>query len=143
MPHNVAVSLLCPHKGTEVYDQIKDRILHHPEEVEYGYWHQTEMWRHDRYSFEELQAARDQLIERHRRECTGPMARLRRKSDRLNAMIRHPELLGDLLEIRKRKKEYQRRVASWMRDGKFDVDSKFSPASAPLEAPRARETVSA
>ncbi|MFG0316569.1 MAG: B12-binding domain-containing radical SAM protein, partial [Planctomycetota bacterium JB042] len=56
LPHNIAVSLLCPHKGTEVYDQIKDRIIHQPEVVEYGYWHQTVMWRHDRFSFEELQA---------------------------------------------------------------------------------------
>jgi radical SAM superfamily enzyme YgiQ (UPF0313 family) len=141
MPHNVAVSLLCPHKGTEVYDQIKDRIIHHPEEVEYGYWHQTEMWRHDRYSFEELQSARDHLIERHRRECTGPLAKLRRKADRFNAMFRHPELVGDLLEIRKRKREYQRRVASWMKDGKFDVERKFSPGA--VVEQRTPETVSA
>ena len=31
MPHNIAVSLLCPHKGTEVYEQIKDLPI--PEQI--------------------------------------------------------------------------------------------------------------
>src|SRR5690606_13389863 len=106
LPHNIAVSLLCPHKGTEVYEQIKDRILHQPEDVEYGYWHQTEMWRHDRYSFEELKAARDQLIEKHRRACTGVASKVQRKWERLAAIVKHPQLVGDLFEIRRRKKQY-------------------------------------
>ncbi len=134
MPHNIAVSLLCPHKGTEVYEQIKDRILHHPEDVEYGYWHQTEMWRHDRYSFEELQAARNQLIEKHRKACTGVLAKIQRKWERLAAIAKHPELIADWFEIRSRRNQYRRRIERWMKDGRFDVERVPVRAAAPATA---------
>ncbi len=125
MPHNIAVSLLCPHKGTEVYDQVKDRIIHQPEDVEYGYWHQTEMWKHDRYSYAELQEARDWLTSQHRKKCMGFMARVQRKWERLVALVRHPELFRDLMEIRARRKAYRKRVASWVgKDGRMTVDAK-------------------
>ena len=130
MPHNIAVSLLVPHKGTEVYEQVKDRLLRRPEDVEYGYWHRTEMWRHDRYTFEELQAARDELIEMHRRECTGLRARVQRKLERLTAVVRHPVLVADWFEIRARKRRYRKRIARWMRDGRFD------PGAVPVEQER-------
>jgi len=123
MPHNVAVSLLCPHKGTEVYDQIKDRIIHHPEDVEYGYWHQTEMWRHDVFTYDELQAERKRLVQVHKSHCTGLKARLWRKLDRARAMIRHPELIGDLFEQRVRKLQYKRRIREWIKDGHMDVEA--------------------
>jgi anaerobic magnesium-protoporphyrin IX monomethyl ester cyclase len=119
MPHNIAVSLLCPHKGTEVYDQIKDRILHHPEEVEYGYWHQTEMWRHDVFSYDQLQAERERLISEHRRLCIGPKAMAKRKWERLKAIVQHPELISDFFEIRRRRKAYQNRVKAWLKDGRY------------------------
>lgn len=123
MPHNVAVSLLCPHKGTEVYQQIKDRIVQHPEDVEYGYWHQTEMWRHDKFSFEQLQAERQRLVDLHKKRCKGIRAKLRRKLDRARAMIRHPELIGDLFEVRLRKFQHQRRIKEWLKDGRPDAET--------------------
>ena len=141
LPHNIAVSLLCPHKGTEVYDQIKDRIIHQPEDVEYGYWHQTEMWRHDRYSFEELQAARDELIEKHRVACTGLKSKVQRKWERLAAMIKHPQLVGDLFEIRSRRKQYRKRIERWMTDGKFDAARVPDAAASPTSTDR--QTVTA
>ncbi|MFG0318451.1 MAG: hypothetical protein ACF8XB_14350, partial [Planctomycetota bacterium JB042] len=125
--------------GTEVYDQIKDRIIHQPEDVEYGYWHQTEMWRHDRYSFEELQAARDQLIDKHREACTGIASKVQRKWERLAAVVKHPQLIGDWFEIRSRKKQYRKRIDRWMKDGRFDHGNIPAPAS----ASRVREAVAA
>lgn len=151
MPHNIAVSLLCPHKGTEVYEQIKDRIVHQPEDVEYGYWHQTEMWRHDRYTFDELQAARDKLIEEHKNHCMGFRAKVQRKWERLVAAVKYPGLLKDLVEIRSRRAQYRKRIQHWMKDGQFDVDQVFGdetriPTSSEqiMKAPiKAKETAKA
>lgn len=137
MPHNIAVSLLCPHKGTEVYEQVKDRIIQHPEDVEYGYWHQTEMWKHDRYTYAQLQEARDWLTSQHRKKCMGFTARLQRKWERLVALVRHPELIRDLMEIRARRKAYRKRVAGWVgKDGRMTVDAKVSKPSTPSTAER-------
>jgi anaerobic magnesium-protoporphyrin IX monomethyl ester cyclase len=107
----ISVSLLAPIPGTEVYEQIKDELLGDVTETEFHYWHHTEMWKHPRFSHEDLVAARQHLIEVHAISRQGWKAWLGRKWERACAVMRHPVLLMDMIEIHRRKKAHQKRIA--------------------------------
>ncbi len=107
----ISVSILAPIPGTEVYEQIKHELLGDVTETEFHYWHHTEMWKHPRFSHDELVAARKRLIERHARARNGWKSWLSRKWERLLAVVQHPVLLADFVDIHRRKRLHQKRIA--------------------------------
>lgn len=108
----VCCSILQPIPGTEVYEQLKPYLTRDVAEMEFHYWHSTESFKHPTFSHEELHQERERLLKAHARATKGIVPKVRRKFERLFAMIRHPELIGDLLEIRQRRKRYLKRVSS-------------------------------
>lgn len=109
-PNAVCVSILQPIPGTEVYEQLKPYLLRDIAEMDFHYWHSTESFKHPNFSHEELHEEREMLLKVHAktRDLKG---RLHRKAERLWALIRHPELISDLFEIRSRRKRYLKRVS--------------------------------
>jgi hypothetical protein len=79
--------------------------------MEFHYWHSTESFKHPNFTHEELHKERDRLLKTHARATKGLGAKLHRKFERLMAMIRHPEIVLDLFEIRSRRKRYLSRVS--------------------------------
>jgi radical SAM superfamily enzyme YgiQ (UPF0313 family) len=124
-PDAVCCSILQPIPGTEVYEQLKPYLTRDVAEMEFHYWHSTESFKHPTFTHEELHQERERLLKAHARATKGLVPRLRRKAERLWAMIRHPELVGDLLEIRQRRRRYLKRVAqsdwAWTYTEKRDV----------------------
>ncbi len=110
-PDAVCCSILQPIPGTEVYEQLKPYLTRDVAEMEFHYWHSTESFKHPSFTHEQLHKAREHLLKAHARATKGLGAKLKRKGERLMAMIRHPELVFDLLEIRARRKRYLKRVA--------------------------------
>ncbi|MCY2961427.1 MAG: radical SAM protein [Planctomycetota bacterium] len=108
----VCCSILQPIPGTEVYEQLKPYLTRDVAEMEFHYWHSTESFKHPNFSHEELHQERERLLKAHARATKGIVPKIRRKFERLFAMIRHPELAGDLIEIRARRKRYLKRVSS-------------------------------
>lgn len=108
----VCCSILQPIPGTEVYEQLKPYLTRDVAEMEFHYWHSTESFKHPTFTHEELHQERERLLKAHARATKGLVPKIRRKFERLFAMIRHPELAGDLLEIRARRKRYLKRVSS-------------------------------
>jgi len=108
----ISVSILAPIPGTEVYEQIKHELVGDVTETEFHYWHHTEMWKHPRFTHDELLAARQRLLEVHARAIRGPAAWFSRKWERLQAVVRHPVLLLDYFDIRRRKRAHLQRIAT-------------------------------
>jgi len=108
----VCCSILQPIPGTEVYEQLKPFLTRDVAEMEFHYWHSTESFKHPNFTHEELHQERERLLKAHAKATKGLIPKLRRKGERLMAMIKHPELIGDLLEIRARRKRYLKRVSA-------------------------------
>lgn len=111
-PNAICVSVLQPIPGTEVFEQLKPHLLMDVADIEFHYWHSTETFKHPHFSHSELHAERDQLLKVHAREMSKFSNKLHRKWERLVAMIKHPVLIGDWLEVRKRRKSFIKRVHS-------------------------------
>jgi len=109
-PDSVCVSVLQPIPGTEVFEELKPRLLKDVAEIEFHYWHSTETFKHPHFTHEELHQERERLIKVHHKAIKPLLPRLRRKLERLVAMIQHPELIGDWFEIRSRRKRHLKRV---------------------------------
>ncbi len=109
----VCCSVLQPIPGTEVYEQLKSegRLIGDVAEMDFHYWHAIENFKHPTFSHEELHAERERLLKAHAVATRGLVPKLRRKFERLFAMLRHPELALDLIEIRRRRARYRKRVA--------------------------------
>jgi hypothetical protein len=110
-PDAVCCAILQPIPGTEVYEQLKPYLTRDVAEMEFHYWHSTESFKHPNFTHEELHKERDRLLKAHAHATKGLWPKLHRKLERLMAVIRHPELLGDLIEIRQRRKRHLKRVA--------------------------------
>jgi len=110
-PDSMWVGLIQPIPGTAFYEQMKPYLKVDISEVEFNYWHAVEAFDHPHWSHAELNEEREQLFAVHRRATQGLVPRLRRKAERLGAMLRHPELVGDWLELRGRRREHWRRMA--------------------------------
>lgn len=110
-PNAVCVSILQPIPGTEVYEQLKPYLLRDIAEMDFHYWHSTESFKHPNFTHEELHVERERMLKVHAktRDLAG---QLHRKAERLWALVRHPELIADLFEIRGRRKRFLKRVAS-------------------------------
>lgn len=111
-PDAVCCSVLQPIPGTEVYEQLKPYLLKDVADIEFHYWHATESFKHPTFSHEELHNEREQLLKIHAESTKGLKPRLKRKFERLVAMIKHPVLIGDWFEVRMRKAKHRRRVAA-------------------------------
>jgi len=109
-PDAVCCAILQPIPGTEVYEQLKPYLIRDVAEMDFHYWHSTESFKHPNFTHAQLHAARESVLKVHAqtRRLAG---RLHRKLERLWALIRHPELIGDLVEIRGRRRRYLKRVA--------------------------------
>jgi radical SAM superfamily enzyme YgiQ (UPF0313 family) len=111
-PDAVCLSLLQPIPGTEVYEQLKPYLLRDVAEMEFHYWHATESYKHPHFTHAELQSEREKLLQMHAVEMRKWKNRLSRKFERLFAMIRHPELIADWFEVRRRCRTHLKRVKS-------------------------------
>ena len=127
-PDSVCLSLLQPIPGTEVYEQLKPLLIQEVSEIEFHYWHATESYKHPIWTHAELQAEREKLLKAHADATITLKARLLRKFERLSAMVRHPELIGDWFEVRRRRKQYQARVKSGEWKDVFDRDARDARA---------------
>ncbi|MDE0892229.1 MAG: radical SAM protein [Planctomycetota bacterium] len=111
-PDAVCCSILQPIPGTEVYEQLKPYLTKDVAEMDFHYWHSTESFKHPNFTHEELHEQREKIIHRHALATKGLWPKLHRKMERLWAMITHPELIGDLFEIKARRRRYLARVKS-------------------------------
>jgi radical SAM superfamily enzyme YgiQ (UPF0313 family) len=111
-PDAVCCSILQPIPGTEVYEQLKPYLTKDVAEMDFHYWHSTESFKHPNFTHEELHEQRDKLILSHVKATKGLIPKLHRRLERLWAMITHPELIGDLFEIRSRRRSYLKRLKS-------------------------------
>ena len=109
-PDAICVSILQPIPGTEIYGQLKDRLTRDVAEIEFHYWHGTETFVHPAFTFRELRSERERLIKLHAQVTRALSSRLTRKWERARAMLRHPELVRDWFEIRRRRSIYRKRV---------------------------------
>jgi len=107
----ISVSILVPIPGTEVYEQIKHELVGDVTETEFHFWHHTEMWKHPRFSHDELIAERDRLLKVHARAIGGWKHRLGKKWERLCMTVSHPVLLLDFIDILRRKHAHRKRIA--------------------------------
>ena len=116
-PDSMWVGLIQPIPGTDFYEQVRPNLLVDVSEVEFNYWHAVEAFRHPIWSHEELHAERERLFDVHRSATRGLVPRLRRKLERALMMIRRPEIAGDWLEVRRRRKRHWKRMAGsrWAR----------------------------
>jgi hypothetical protein len=62
------------------------------------------------FTFEELHAEREKLLKLHASVKRSWKSRLARKWERLAAMARNPVLIGDWIEIQKRRTAFKKRV---------------------------------
>jgi radical SAM superfamily enzyme YgiQ (UPF0313 family) len=109
-PDAVCLSILQPIPGTEVYEQLKPYLLKDVAEMEFHYWHSTESFKHPHFTHAELHAEREALLKIHAVESRRLSNRAHRKWERVRAMVRHPELIGDWFEVQLRKRAHRRRV---------------------------------
>lgn len=111
-PDSICLSLLQPIPGTAVYEQLKPLLIKDVSEIEFHYWHATESYKHPVFTHQELQDDREALLKIHAEVIHKPINRLLRKFERLSAMVRHPVLIADWFEIRRRRNAYRKRVRS-------------------------------
>ena len=123
-PDSVCLSLLQPIPGTEVYEQLKPLLIRDVAEMDFHYWYATESYKHPIFTHQELREDREKLLRIHSEATISLKARLHRKLERLMAMVRHPELVGDWFEIRRRRKQYQARVRAGEWKSAFDRASR-------------------
>ncbi len=110
-PDAVCCSLIQPIPGTEFYEEVKPYLLQDVAEVEFHYWHSVESFKHPIFSHAELHSEREKLIKIHHEATAGILPRLHRKLERVLAMIKHPELIADWFEVRRRHNRHMKRVA--------------------------------
>lgn len=110
-PNSISVGVLQPIPGTAVYEQLKPLLLRDVAEMDFNYWHATESFKHPFFTHDELQEAREHLLKVHA-QSNNLKNKLLRKWERLVAMVRHPELIGDFFEVRRRRKTFHKRVKS-------------------------------
>ncbi|MCB9897194.1 MAG: cobalamin B12-binding domain-containing protein [Planctomycetes bacterium] len=110
-PSAVSVSILVPIPGTEVYEQIKHELVGDVTETEFHFWHHTEMWKHPRFTHDELITERERLLKRHKAVVSGMRHKLLKKWERLVITVRHPVLLLDFVDIMRRKRKHRARIA--------------------------------
>ncbi|MFT7486739.1 MAG: anaerobic magnesium-protoporphyrin IX monomethyl ester cyclase, partial [Candidatus Paceibacteria bacterium] len=110
LPNAISCGVLQPIPGTAVYEQLKPLLIRDVAEMDFNYWHATESFKHPYFKHEELQEARERLLRVHAAAVSSLKSKLIRKFDRLSAMMRHPELIGDYFEIRSRRKRFLKRV---------------------------------
>jgi anaerobic magnesium-protoporphyrin IX monomethyl ester cyclase len=108
-PNSISVGVLQPIPGTAVYEQLKPMLLRDVAEMDFNYWHATESFKHPFFTHEELHEERERLLKVHARTL-NLKNRLLRKWERLVAMVKHPELVADFFEIRKRRRNFLKRV---------------------------------
>lgn len=108
-PNAISVGVLQPIPGTEVYEQLKPMLTRDVAEMDFNYWHATESFKHPFFTHGQLQEARERLLRVHSK-THNLKNKIGRKLDRFVAMIKHPELIGDLIEIRSRRKRFMQRV---------------------------------
>ncbi len=115
-PDGICCSILVPIPGTEVYEEIKDKLLVDVTEQDFHFWHHSEFWKHPVFTHDQLVAERERLLKRHARAVRGLLPKLHRKWERLLVTLRHPGLLLDFIDILRRKRRHQKRVSSsgWM-----------------------------
>jgi len=102
--------ILQPIPGTGVYEQIKPYLIKDVAEMDFHYWHAEESWKHPYFTHAQLTEDRDRVIQIHAKATYGFLPKLHRKLERLWAMIRKPELIVDLIEIRARRRRYFKRL---------------------------------
>ena len=110
-PNGIVCSLLQPIPGTEVYEQLKPHLIKDVAEIDFHYWYATETFKHPTFTHQELHEERERLLKVHARATQSLKAKLLRKWERLQAMVRHPELIADWFETRRRKKVHFARIA--------------------------------
>ena len=110
-PDAMWVGLIQPIPGTDFYEQVKPDLLVDISEVEFNYWHAVEAFKHPIWSHAELNEERQKLFAVHRRSTQGFWPRWHRRFERLGAMLRHPELIGDWIEVRGRRRRHWQRMA--------------------------------
>jgi radical SAM superfamily enzyme YgiQ (UPF0313 family) len=108
-PNAISCGVLQPIPGTEVYEQLKPLLIRDVAEMDFNYWHATESFKHPFFTHAQLNEARERLLRVHAKTF-NLKNKVLRKLERLRAMIRHPELIGDLIEIRARRKRFLKRV---------------------------------
>ena len=111
-PDSVCVALLQPIPGTALYEQLKDSLIHDVAEIEFHYWHSTETFKHPTFSHEELNTERDLLLKVHANATKTLLPRVHRKLERLWAIITHPYLLTDLIDVKIRRRRHLKRVGA-------------------------------
>ena len=109
-PDAVCCAILQPIPGTEVYEQLRPLLTKDVAEMDFHYWHSTESFKHPNFTHEELHAERERVLKVHAETRLLP-GRILRKLERAWALITHPELVGDLFEIRSRRRRYLKRVS--------------------------------
>ncbi|HJO27648.1 MAG TPA: radical SAM protein [Planctomycetota bacterium] len=123
-PDSICVAMLQPIPGTELYESIKDSLLQDVAEIEFHYWHSTETFKHPTFSHAELNQERDRLLKVHANATKHWLPRLQRKFERLWTMITHPYLIGDLIDVKLRRRRHLKRVQesawSYIYDGSRD-----------------------
>jgi radical SAM superfamily enzyme YgiQ (UPF0313 family) len=110
-PDSVCVGLIQPIPGTEFYEEVKPYLKQDVAEIEFHYWHAVESFEHPLFSHAELHEERQKLIQVHHDATKGFLPRLHRKLERVVAMFKHPELIGDWFEVRRRQRRHRARVA--------------------------------
>ena len=109
-PDAITCGIMQPIPGTEVYDEVKPHLLQDVAEIEFHYWHSVESFKHPLFTQAELFAERDKLLKVHKKAVTGRLPRLRRKFERLLALIKHPELIRDQIDYKRRHKRHMERM---------------------------------
>jgi anaerobic magnesium-protoporphyrin IX monomethyl ester cyclase len=110
-PNAISCGVLQPIPGTAVYEQLKPMLTRDVAEMDFNYWHATESFKHPFFTHKQLNDAREHLLQVHA-GTFNLKNKIARKFERLVAMIKNPELIVDLFEIRARRKRFLRRVGS-------------------------------
>lgn len=109
MPNAISCGVLQPIPGTAVYEQLKPLLIRDVAEMDFNYWHATESFKHPYFTHAQLNEARERLLKVHA-GTFNLKNKLKRKLERVVAMIKKPELIGDFFEIRGRRKRFLKRV---------------------------------
>jgi len=111
-PNAITCGIMQPIPGTEVYEEVKEHLLQDVAEIEFHYWHSVESFRHPLFTQKELFDERDKLLKVHKRAITGIWPKLHRKLERLFALIKHPELIRDQIDYKRRHRRHMKRMNS-------------------------------
>jgi radical SAM superfamily enzyme YgiQ (UPF0313 family) len=127
-PDQVHVSLLQPIPGTEIYEELKPMLMRDVAEMDFHYWHATESFKHPIFTFDQLHSEREKLLKMHAKVTRTWKSKLLRKWERLCAMAKTPVLIGDLIEVKRRRAAFKKRVRSSEWSHVFDRKQRDSAA---------------